>query len=112
MFRQQMSTKNTIFSALFQVYKSLDDGASVVGIQFDLRKAFDRVKLLLTNMESCGIRGVVLNLFRSYIDTNRCQATRVTVLEKHLHLIMLPFSVWFFKDQFWDLLYTYCMLMT
>ena len=52
---------------------------------YDLSKAFDCVhhNLLLTKMYNCGIRGIALDLFESYLE-NRTQIVQLTVLKENI----------------------------
>ena len=60
------------------IKRGLDDKKYTCGIFIDLCKAFDTVdhNILLRKMHHYGIRGVVYNLFKSYL-TNRVQYTSI-----------------------------------
>ena len=64
---------NSIIFALIQITEkikeSIDKGNFGCGIFIDLRKAFDTVnhEILLLKLEHCGIRGTMLNWFKSYL---------------------------------------------
>ena len=60
------------------IKRGLDDKKYTCGIFIDLCKAFDTVdhNILLSKMHHYGIRGVVYNLFKSYL-TNRVQYTSI-----------------------------------
>lgn len=77
-FRKNMSTEDAVLELNERVVRLLDNKAKVIGIFLDLAKAFDTVSvpLLLTKMECLGIRGMVLEMFRSYM-TNRSQKVKI-----------------------------------
>ena len=77
-FRNKMSTTQAILNHLQFLYNSLDSGNIVFSIFLDFRKAFDCVdhKILLSKLNSYGIRGQPLQWFQSYL-TDRKQATFV-----------------------------------
>lgn len=75
-FRQGKSTINAMYQALNSIIKSLNKNQVTSALCLDLTKAFDSVNhnILLEKMEKYGIRGVALDLFRSYL-TRRTQRT-------------------------------------
>jgi len=77
-FRKNLSTQDALYYCFKNIYNSINANNKTIGIFLDLRKAFDSVShgLLLEKLESYGIRGPVLNLFRSYL-TGRSQVVRV-----------------------------------
>ena len=72
-FRNKMSTNQAIINHLHYLYDSLDSGNTVFSLFLDFRKAFDTVdhKILLSKLNSYGIRGPVLDLFKSYLSDRR-----------------------------------------
>lgn len=63
------STENAIFESLSVIVNCLDKGESLVGIYFDLSKAFETLnhEVLLHKLWCYGIRGKTHDLFRSYL---------------------------------------------
>ncbi|CAH0558118.1 unnamed protein product [Brassicogethes aeneus] len=74
-FRKKKSTIRAIFQALCNIVKSQNLNKNTFLLCIDLSKAFDSVdhQLLFKKMELYGIRGVSLNLFKSYLE-NRTQS--------------------------------------
>lgn len=77
-FRKNKSTEDAIESLVTSVAKNLDNKNKCLAIFLDLAKAFDTVSipLLICKLESIGIRGVQLDLFKSYL-SNRSQAVKI-----------------------------------
>ena len=73
-FRKSHSTNHAILSLVENVNQALDSGTVLVGVFLDLKKAFDTVdhKILIDKLFKYGIRGNILNWFKSYL-TNRKQ---------------------------------------
>lgn len=77
-FRKNSSCVSCAVDLVDYIYGQIDVGNIVTAVFLDLSKAFDmvpHVKLLLT-MERCGVRGVSLDLFKSYL-TNRMQYVEI-----------------------------------
>ena len=72
-FRAKKSTSQAILHFLQYLYKHIDSG-NVFPLFLDFRKAFDCVnhEILLSKLNTCGIRGINLDWFRSYL-SNREQ---------------------------------------
>lgn len=72
-FRRGMSTEDAVGDLVNLVTSVLDGGEACIGVFLDLAKAFDTVSvpILLNKLESFGIRGVVLEWFRSYLSLRR-----------------------------------------
>lgn len=68
-FRHGKSTEDAILSLTTLISKKLDEGKKCMAIFLDLKKAFDTVSLsiLLQKLESIGIRGAPLDLFKNYL---------------------------------------------
>ena len=77
-FREGVSTNVAIAKFLKKVYEGLNCGRFCVGVFLDLRKAFDMVNrdILLRKLEHYGVRGVPLDLIRSFL-TDRQQYVKV-----------------------------------
>lgn len=58
---------------LNKIYSALDNGQIVTAVFLDLAKAFDTVDhgILLKKLEFAGIRGVALDLFKSYFNDRK-----------------------------------------
>lgn len=77
-FRPRSGTENAAIELVNVVAKAIDDGNTASIVFMDLRKAFDIVdhQLLLTVLESFGIRGIANNLIKSFLH-NRTQSVRI-----------------------------------
>ena len=77
-FRAKKSTTHAIMNFLQYIYDNLDSSKLVFSIFLDFRKAFDSVNhnILLSKLNSYGIRGQTADWFRSYL-TNRKQYVHV-----------------------------------
>ena len=73
-FRQGHSSHHALITLVNKITQSLDSGDMVIGIFLDLKKAFDTVnhKILVKKLYSYGIRGQLINWFKSYLE-NRSQ---------------------------------------
>ena len=72
-FRSNKSTTKAILNHLDFVYDNLDKSYPVVSIFMDFSKAFDSLdhNVLLKKLEHCGIRGLPLQWFRSYLSDRK-----------------------------------------
>ena len=77
-FRNGLSTDDAIIKVTHKIIEELDQGNKCIGIFLDIRKAFDTInhKILIEKLNLLGIRGIVLNLFESYLN-NRFQMTKI-----------------------------------
>lgn len=77
-FRPKKSTSDAIFKLTRNLYNSLDSGLRTLAIYIDLAKAFDTVdhEILLDKLEKIGIRGICLNLFKTYL-IGRLQTVKI-----------------------------------
>ena len=73
-FRKKHSTKLSLINLVNALLQSMDKGKLTLGICIDFKKAFDTIdhSILLEKLEYYGIRGIVLQWFRSYL-SNRSQ---------------------------------------
>ena len=76
-FRKNKSTSLAIFHLVKDISLALNKKMYTICLFLDLRKAFDSVshEVLIDKLQCYGIRGVVLNLIKSYL-TNRRQYTQ------------------------------------
>ena len=68
-FRKNNSTSYALMEITERMKESIDSGKFGCGIFIDLRKAFDTVNhgILLKKLEHYGVRGILLEWFRSYL---------------------------------------------
>ena len=68
-FREKCSSNHALISITESIRQSIDNNEFGCGIFIDLKKAFDTVNhtILLTKLNHYGIRGVVLDWFKSYL---------------------------------------------
>ena len=73
-FRQNHSTTHALISLTEDIRNAIDNDQLACGVFIDLRKAFDTVDhaILLKKLEHCGVRGIPLEWFKSYLE-NRTQ---------------------------------------
>lgn len=77
-FRAAMSTSDAVHELTNFVAEKLDKGSKCLSIFLDLAKAFDTVSvpILINKLESIGVRGIQLNLFKDYL-TSRTQCVKI-----------------------------------
>lgn len=77
-FRSGMSTEDAVINFSKSVVHKLDNSFKCYGIFLDLSKAFDTVSvpILISKLESIGIRGLPLDIFKDYL-FNRSQAVKI-----------------------------------
>ena len=77
-FRKNHSTTLALIDVIDDIYSSLDNSETVVGIYLDLQKAFDCVNhnILLYKLCNYGVRGVAYEWFVRYL-TNREHFTNI-----------------------------------
>ena len=92
-FRTNHSTNDAIHLLIGELLDGLKDKNKILAIFIDLKKAFDTVdhSLILTKLESYGIRGGELEWYRSYL-SDRFQYTSMNgvVSEKRKLLVGVP----------------------
>lgn len=74
-FRSERSTESASFYFVEYIYKQLDDNRHVVGLFFDLSRAFDTVDIefLREKLYSLGMRGNVLKWLISFLSERKLQ---------------------------------------
>ena len=84
-FRKNHSTSMALLEVVDSCYKHLDDSNKVVGVYFDLQKAFDTVdhKILLAKLYNYGIRGPMHSWLQNYLH-NRKQFTVVNSVSSNM----------------------------
>jgi ribonuclease P/MRP protein subunit RPP40 len=87
-FRKGRSTTQALHAVAENVIKNIESGKLTLAIFLDLSKAFDTVdhRILLIKLEACGVRGIVLEWFRSYL-MDRTQSTEVNGAVSDLQVI-------------------------
>ena len=77
-FRQGHSTSHALNYSINHIQKAIKKGNHVLGIFIDLSKAFNTIDhdILIKKLENYGIRGVALELIKSYL-TDRTQYVNV-----------------------------------
>ena len=68
-FRKQHSPNLALIILVDKISEALDKGDYVLGLFLDFSKAFDTVnhEILFKKLEHCGIRGIALSWFKSYL---------------------------------------------
>lgn len=69
-FRKRLSTKHAILTIINYISKNINDNKYVLLIALDVMKAFDSCdhQILFYKLENAGIRGIVLDWFKSYFE--------------------------------------------
>lgn len=77
-FRSGMNTEHALINFMNDVCIGLNESKCVSGLFLDIKKAFDTVdhNILLVKLFKCGVRGVALEWFKSYL-IGRTQCVRV-----------------------------------
>ena len=81
-FREGKSTDTAIHAFLESILEAIDKKIYLIGIFFYLSKAYDVLyhKILLSKLETYGIRGIVNQWFKSYL-YNRKQCFEINYME-------------------------------
>ena len=76
-FRASHSTNDALIQITETIRTSLDKGQFSCGVFLDFQKAFDTVnhKILLSKLEHYGIRGIALDLIKSYLSNRKQYVT-------------------------------------
>ena len=87
-FREGHSTSHALINFIRNVTNAIDNEEAMLGIFLDLSKAFDTLDhdILIYKLELYGIRGVVLDLFKSYLQ-NRYQFVNVNGFKSQKKLL-------------------------
>lgn len=82
-FQKKRSTTLAIYKILGKIWDSLNNKIPCVGLFLDMSRAFDCVKykILLHFLENLGVRGLALDLLKSYLQ-NREQVTVIDFFDK------------------------------
>lgn len=77
-FRKEISAADAVHELVDYIVRKLDSGQKCSALFLDLTKAFDTVSIpiLISKLESIGIRGTQLSLFASYL-TGRTQYVKI-----------------------------------
>ena len=72
-FRKGHSTSLALIELLDTIYSHCDNNEIVIGMHFDLQKAFDTIdhSILLYKLNSYGVRGVNLHWFKDYLSNRK-----------------------------------------
>ena len=72
-FRNNHSTNHALISITQKIQKVIDDGKFTSEVFLDFKKVFDTVnhQILISKLEHYGVRGVPLNLFKSYLENRK-----------------------------------------
>ena len=87
-FRPGHSTSSALIDFIYTVVNALHKREIMIALFLDLKKAFDTVDhgILLRKLELYGVRGIVLNLFKSYF-SNRKQFVEISKFKSELKMI-------------------------
>lgn len=85
-FRAGKSTEDALIKVVNMIYSDLNDGNKVSGLFIDFRKAFDLVdhNILLAKLEAIGVRGPMLNWFKTFLIGRKQQVKINNVLSSSL----------------------------
>ena len=77
-FRKNISTENAIVQLTKTIANAININKKCLTVFLDLRKAFDTIDplLLLSRLRVIGVRGITLEVFRSYM-SNMQQCTKI-----------------------------------
>ena len=72
-FRSNHSTIHALLVITDKIQRAIENSMYSCGVFLDLSKAFDTVNhnILLSKLQSLGIRGIVLDWFRSYLSNRK-----------------------------------------
>ena len=87
-FRKNYSTSLALLDVLDTCYKNINEKNKILGIFFDIQKAFDVVDhdILLSKLHFYGIRGIMYNWIENYL-LNRKQYTTINNVQSKIGTI-------------------------
>ena len=87
-FRKNHSTSHALNYSVHHINKSLQKGEHVLGIFIDLSKAFDTIdhKILISKLESYGVRGRANSLIKSYLSDRTQYVSTLNETSEHMKI--------------------------
>ena len=98
-FRKHHSKSHAIITLVERVTKVLDTGKYIVGVFLDLKKAFNTVYhcILLNKLETYGIKGNLLNWFKSYLSFSEQFVERGPISSFYILMTFLNHLIYCFQ---------------
>jgi len=92
-FRKNYSTSMALLEIMDYCYKNIDEGQKVLGIFFNLQKAFDTVDhdILLSKLYNYGILGLMFDWFKSYLRDRKQYIFLLMVWPQNLEIYLAEF---------------------
>ena len=87
-----------VIEQLKYIYKNFDEGNIMISLFLDFSKVFDCIdnETLMNKLFLCGVGGMALQWFDSYVSSSKVYTTVKTVLQA-----LNPYLMAFPKDQYW-----------